>query len=39
MESVRLRVQDIDFDRGAIIVRSGKGNKDRVVGNSRSSVR
>jgi len=31
MECVRLRVIDIDFDYGQIIVRSGKGNKDRVV--------
>ncbi|MCL4772114.1 MAG: integron integrase, partial [Burkholderiaceae bacterium] len=26
-----LRVKDVDFDRHAIIVRSGKGDKDRVV--------
>lgn len=31
MESVRLRVQDIDFDHRALIVRNGKGGKDRVV--------
>ncbi len=31
MESVRLRVKDIDFVRRAICVRSGKGGKDRVV--------
>ncbi len=31
METVRLRVQDLDFDHRAIVVRSGKGNKDRVV--------
>ncbi len=31
MEAARLRVKDIDFDRGAIIVREGKGGKDRVV--------
>lgn len=31
MESIRLRVQDIDFDRNMIIVRDGKGKKDRVV--------
>ncbi|SIT12529.1 integron integrase [Neptunomonas antarctica] len=31
MECVRLRVKDIDFDYRAITVRSGKGNKDRVV--------
>ncbi len=29
MECVRLRVQDVCFDRCQIIVRSGKGNKDR----------
>jgi integron integrase len=31
MEAVRLRVQDVDFDYGQIIVREGKGKKDRVV--------
>ncbi len=31
IESVRLRVQDLDFDRRAIYVRNGKGGKDRVV--------
>jgi len=31
MESVRLRVKDLDFDHRAIIVRDGKGGKDRVV--------
>jgi integron integrase len=31
IESVRLRVQDIDFDYGQIMIRSGKGNKDRVT--------
>lgn len=31
MEGIRLRVKDIDFDRLSITVRSGKGNKDRVV--------
>ncbi len=29
MEGVRLRVKDVDFDRGEITVRSGKGAKDR----------
>ncbi|MGE5217139.1 MAG: integron integrase [Chloroflexota bacterium] len=29
MECCRLRVKDIDFSRGEIIVRAGKGNKDR----------
>ncbi len=31
MECVRLRVQDIDFDYHQIMVRQGKGGKDRVV--------
>ena len=31
MECVRLRVQDIDFGYSQITVRSGKGDKDRVV--------
>lgn len=31
MEALRLRVQDIDFEQFQIIVRSGKGNKDRVT--------
>lgn len=29
MECIRLRVKDVDFERGEITVRSGKGNKDR----------
>jgi integron integrase len=31
LEGVRLRVKDVDFDRRIIIVRDGKGGKDRVV--------
>ena len=31
MEGARLRVKDIDFERRAIVVREGKGGKDRVV--------
>jgi integron integrase len=31
MECVRLRIQDVDFGYRQIIVRNGKGNKDRVV--------
>jgi integron integrase len=30
-EGLRLRVKDLDFDHRAIIVRQGKGGKDRVV--------
>ena len=31
MECVRLRVKDIDFEYGQIIVREAKGDKDRIV--------
>jgi integron integrase len=31
MECLRLRVQDIDFSRNEILVRDGKGDKDRVT--------
>lgn len=31
MECVRLRVKDVDFDRAEIVVRDGKGAKDRVT--------
>ncbi|MFT4242419.1 MAG: integron integrase [Acidovorax sp.] len=31
MEAVRLRVKDVEFARREIIVREGKGNKDRVT--------
>jgi len=31
METVRLRVKDLDFDHRAVVVRNGKGGKDRVV--------
>jgi integron integrase len=30
-EALRLRVKDVDFARGEIIIREGKGNKDRVT--------
>jgi len=30
-ECLRLRIKDIDFERGLIIVRSGKGDEDRVT--------
>jgi integron integrase len=31
MEGLRLRVKDVDFDRREIVVREGKGGKDRVT--------
>ena len=31
MECVRLRVKDVDYERGEILVRDGKGGKDRVT--------
>ena len=31
MEAVRLRVKDVDFENGMIVVREGKGRKDRRV--------
>ena len=31
MEIFRLRIKDIDFERRSIIVREGKGRKDRVT--------
>ena len=31
MEAVRLRIQDVDFGMKQIIVRSGKGDKDRIT--------
>lgn len=31
LECLRLRVQDVEFERNLIVVRRGKGNKDRVV--------
>ncbi len=31
MEGLRLRIKDLDFDRRVIMVRDGKGGKDRVV--------
>ena len=31
MECLRLRVLDLDFERGEIVVRDGKGGKDRVT--------
>lgn len=31
MELLRLRVKDLDMERGQVVVRAGKGNKDRVT--------
>ena len=31
MECVRLRAKDVDFDQGQIVIRAGKGDKDRVT--------
>jgi integron integrase len=31
MECVRLRIKDVDFERGEILIREGKGGKDRVT--------
>ena len=31
LEGLRLRVKDIGFERGEIVVRDGKGGKDRVT--------
>jgi len=31
MEGLRLRVKDVDFERRALVVREGKGAKDRIV--------
>jgi len=31
MECLRLRVKDLEFDRGRIVVRQGKGGKDRMT--------
>jgi integron integrase len=31
MECIRLRVQDVDFDRNEILIRDGKGAKDRIT--------
>lgn len=37
-ESISLRVQDIDFDNRSIMVRGGKGNKDRLTILSESMI-
>lgn len=38
MEGVRLRLKDLDFEYGTILVRDGKGSKDRVVPLGKSLV-
>lgn len=38
MECLRLRVKDVDFDQGEILIREGKGAKDRVTVLPRSLV-
>jgi integron integrase len=38
MECCRLRIKDVDFDREQILVRSGKGDKDRVVMLPRAAI-
>ena len=39
MECLRLRVKDIDFTSNQIVVRAGKGDKDRPHDASRGSER
>ena len=31
LEALRLRCKDVDFDRGQLVVRGGKGDRDRVT--------
>jgi integrase/recombinase XerD len=31
MELINLKVYDVDFDRGTVMIRKGKGNKDRMI--------
>lgn len=38
METCQLRTQDIDFARGQLFVRQGKGNKDRATGLPRACI-
>ena len=38
LESLRLRIKDLDFERGEITVREGKGDKDRVTTMPRAVV-
>src|SRR5690606_9137971 len=30
-EGIRLRVKDVDFQKGTLTIREGKGNKDRIT--------
>ena len=39
LEALRLRVKDLDFERGEITVREGKGDKDRVTTTPRAVIR
>jgi integron integrase len=39
LEALRLRVKDIDFERGEITIREGKGDKDRVTPMPRAVIR
>ena len=39
LEALRLRVKDLDFERGEITVREGKGDKDRVTTMPRAIAR
>ncbi|MEQ8847134.1 integron integrase [Botrimarina sp.] len=39
LEALRLRVKDLDFERGEITVREGKGDKDRVTTMPRATAR
>ena len=39
LEALRLRVKDLDFERGEITVREGKGDKDRVTTMPRAVVK
>jgi site-specific recombinase XerD len=38
LEALRLRVKDVDFERGEITVREGKGDKDRVTTMPRAAI-
>lgn len=38
LEALRLRIKDLDFERGEITVREGKGDKDRVTTLPRAAI-